>query len=42
MYHVCYISENVFDEGTILDPSHGMIIGNILENDKDLEKISGI
>ena len=40
MYHVCYISENVFDEGTILDPSHGMIIGNILENDKDLERTS--
>ena len=38
MYHVCFIPENVFDEGTILDPSHGMIIGNILENDKDLER----
>ncbi len=40
MYHICNIPENIFQEGTLLDPSRGMLIGNVLKNDKDLESIS--
>ena len=39
IYHICDIPEKIFDEKTLLDPSEGIIVKDVLKNDKDLETI---
>ena len=40
MFHICKIPEEIFTNGTMLDPSRGILIKNLLRNDKDLETIN--
>ena len=39
MFHICKIPEEIFKNGTMLDPSRGILVKNLLRNDKDLETI---
>ena len=39
MFHICKIPEEIFKNGTMLDPSRGILVKNLLQDDKDLETI---
>jgi hypothetical protein len=39
MYHICEIPEKVLNDATILVPEKGILINNVLRNDKDLELV---
>jgi hypothetical protein len=38
-YHACRVPKEMFDKRDLLNPSRDVIIKNVLENDKDLEKV---